>query len=362
MTFDYRFYIPCIKWKKGEYQALSKLKSESKKKIIPLIEIPEIGFDFEERKEKKTIDKHLEKLADRIKKKWGKAFCFIDGKWLNLKERMKGGEHPIKYVFDDFRKNELNCIPVLSLSYDKNTREVINKIVQKDNNGLCLRITIEELSKNTLKKQINELLEINKITKNQFDFLIDLASPNFYPISGFCKLIEMLIKKIPYIDNWRTYAIIGTAFPETMAGIKGIEPLHRMEWILYKSLIDRLSSERIRLPTFGDYCITHPKPIELDYRILSPSAKIQYTVDNDWLIIKGSSVKRKNGYYQYHDLCKKLIDSGYFLGSEFSEGDTYIVECSEKKQSSGNLTTWKWVGTNHHIEKIIVDIANHYGI
>ena len=44
-------YIPILKWKQGEYQALSELTPEIKKNIVPLFEIPPIGFDFENRKQ-----------------------------------------------------------------------------------------------------------------------------------------------------------------------------------------------------------------------------------------------------------------------------------------------------------------------
>ena len=72
MSSSHPLYIPCIRWKQGEYKALNFLSAETKKLIRPLIDIAEMGFDFETRETHKSIDKHLEKFAKRVKNKWGK--------------------------------------------------------------------------------------------------------------------------------------------------------------------------------------------------------------------------------------------------------------------------------------------------
>ena len=59
MNFDHRHYIPCLRWKQGEYQAVSRLPDTTKRAFTPLIEVPELGWDFEKRKRKKTIDELL---------------------------------------------------------------------------------------------------------------------------------------------------------------------------------------------------------------------------------------------------------------------------------------------------------------
>ncbi len=41
-----KFYSPILKWKLGEYLALSRLNESVKNHIVPLIEIPKVGYDF----------------------------------------------------------------------------------------------------------------------------------------------------------------------------------------------------------------------------------------------------------------------------------------------------------------------------
>ncbi len=116
---------------------------------------------------------------------------------------------------------------------------------------------------------------------------------------------------------------------------------------------------QLRLPSFGDYAINHPKVLELDMRKVKPSATIRYTDENQWCIVKGKNV-RDYGFGQYRALSKKVLDSPYFCGKSFSWGDDYIQKCANGQGKTGNLMSWRRVGTNHHIEKVTRDIANFY--
>ena len=61
------------------------------------------------------------------------------------------------------------------------------------------------------------------------------------------------------------------------------------------------------------------------------------------------------------DHCATVLDSGFFCGADFSAGDEYIEGCAAGTMSTGSLTTWRWVGTNHHIEKVARDVASLHG-
>ena len=81
-------YVPCLRWKRGEYLALERLTSLAHNNIMPLIEIAEVGFDFETRQESKSIDQHLSPVAKRVKGKWGTDECFVDIPFISSTEHM----------------------------------------------------------------------------------------------------------------------------------------------------------------------------------------------------------------------------------------------------------------------------------
>ena len=77
MDFDHRHYVPCLRWKQGEYQAVLQLPISTKRLFTPLIEVPEIGWDFENEIETKTIDEHLAPFAKRITKNGGDGLVLL---------------------------------------------------------------------------------------------------------------------------------------------------------------------------------------------------------------------------------------------------------------------------------------------
>jgi hypothetical protein len=364
MNFYHFYYVPCLRWKQGEYQAVLRLPAQIKEKFAPLIEIPEIGWDFEEEKDKKIIDEHLTDFAQKkIYRKWGTGFCFVDLNLIRSSERMADGNHPIHFVFDQLREAGCNAVPVTGLNRDNAYQKEVKNITIQDKSGICLRIKIDQAAKQSLKSELNSLLSRLKVKPEICDLIIDLGAPNFIPLKGFSKLIQAIMNSFPYLDDWRTFTLLGTSFPETMASIKkGGEIIPRYEWQLYKMLVSSFIEEQLRIPIFGDYVISHPSVLEVDMRVVKPSATIRYTSDNSWYIIKGENVKdEKFGKFkQYRDLCNKLMESKYYYGSGYSWGDHFIQECATISGSTGNLTSWRQVGTNHHIVKVIQDIASFY--
>ena len=117
MSFDHTHYIPCLRWKMGEYQAILRLRDKTRRGLTPLIQIPEIGYDFKEKRLKKTLDEHLEGFVlKKIHKKWGDSFCFVDLKLIGFSERLENGIHPVKYVFNDLRTVGCSAVPVTGLN------------------------------------------------------------------------------------------------------------------------------------------------------------------------------------------------------------------------------------------------------
>lgn len=362
MSFNHRHYVPCIRWKQGEYQALHNLSNQTKKSITPLIEVPEIGFDFETRRPAKSIDEHLAPFAERVRKKWGTRSCFVDTRLIEPAKRMAHRQHPLTFIFDALRAEKCRAIPLTGLDRDDELQNAVREVIKKDKLGMCVRLDIEEAAKPNLTTLIGSLLKKVSLKMTECDLVVDLGAPNFEPLSGFTNLIvNQIVRNIPSLSRWRTFTLCGTSFVSTMAELKlGQNTLPRFEWQLFTRVAKSLGAAGFRLPTFGDYAISHPDVLSLDMRLVKPSATIRYTADESWFIVKGPNV-RDNGYTQYRAHCLTVINSPYYLGPTFSYGDQYIEDCASGSAGTGNLTTWRTVGTNHHLEKVVVDISNWFG-
>lgn len=351
-------YVPCLRWKMGEYQALLQLSSRARQRIMPLIEIPEIGFDFETGKNSKTIDEHLSKFGKRLKVKWGRADCFVDMQHIDDSERMANGQIPSDFIFHDLRVKGIQATPVIGINANIEPQSEVYRTAKIDGQGFCLRVTLEQVVQPDFVDKVKRLLQMSNLSFGQFDFVLDLISPNFEPLDGFAGLLTTIIKNIPHRDRWRSFVLVGTSFPSSLTGVKsGLSILPRNEWRLYKLLARLLEESNIRIPIFGDYVINNPEILTIDPRIMKPKANIRYTIDDNWLIARGENVK-DYGLAQHQELCKLVVNSSKFNGSSFSNGDKYISDCANGTASTGNLTTWRQMGTNHHLEMAAQEAAN----
>lgn len=357
--FTKEHYVPILKGKKGEMDALTNLSPESKKQITPLIEVPPISWNYKDNKLQKTMDSHLSKFGEKLLKSWGKDNIFIDGKLLQSLDD-EDGSHALVNIFNQCRDHSINSIPTTGLNRDDDYQNAVHEICHADSRGVCLRLKDSDFQEE-LSDKLNEFCGRIGVSIKNIDIIIDLenisANHGIAMLRGTVSLLNML----PNIDEWRTLTIAGSAFPINLSDfVKNTESYTpRAEWALWKSIIKNPGLKR--LPSYGDYGISHPIMPDIDPRQMTISASIRYTCDNDWLILKGQSTKaRFGGFSQYYDKCELLVDMADYSGADFSWGDKKIEEKSEREGGTGNPTTWRAITTNHHIEKVINQISSFF--
>jgi hypothetical protein len=71
-------YVPALKWRTGEYQAIFRLSDAAKNRIAPLFMIPPIEFDFETWSPKHTVQEHVSPFAKRYNAKWKTRHAWVD--------------------------------------------------------------------------------------------------------------------------------------------------------------------------------------------------------------------------------------------------------------------------------------------
>ena len=356
--FNHNHYVPTIKWKLGEYQALYHLSNNTKSKITPLIELPPIGYDFENAKNSKSAHDHLKDFGKRLEAKWGKRQCFVDLKYISDDEERDLGMTPMDFCINQTLSFSEKVIPVYSLESSDKVLASVAKIGKINDRGAALRISSETYNPKTITDEINSKLDFLKIGYANTDLILDLGDKIIPPIDIYKQIVIGIISTLPNINKWRSFTIIGTSYPSTLQSIGNMATILRKEWELYKLLSVEME-DKYRLPTFGDYCASHPDPVELDMRLVKPFAKLKYTLEDSWIIIKGKAV-RTEGFGQYSDMCKLIVESKFYDGENYSMGDKFIHECSTGKGSTGNLTSWVTVSTNRHIEKTVKSVANFH--
>jgi len=359
MSIEITQYVPLLKWRQGEYQALMRLDDQSKDQIVPLIVIPPIEFDFEDECDKKTPEEHLEPFARRFKAKWGNRPALIDVHHSLESATRNSGIRVIVGVFDELRKNDATAVPVIDVNRGNQYLDDVETIQKEDRHGVALRVALSDLMNPAFKTQLSKCLARYSIGKDSIDLIIDLDAPkNFEPYPDFAKAIISLLAPLSNLKNFRSLAIVATSYPESKTIQKPGGEFPRHEWALYKALYGEMSATG-RAPAFGDYGMERPEFLRMDMRLVKPAGKVVYTTPTSWLIRKGGSFRDDRA--QMHKHCNDIVTSGKFRGETYSAGDKYINDCAAKTVSTSNLSGWKWIGMNHHMTQVVEDLSKYHG-
>lgn len=356
--FDESHYVPILKGKEGEFGALSQLPDRSKEALTPLVEIPPIPWDFGQQIPSRSIDEHLKRTPQKLARAWGSdRELFLDFLWIGESERMESGGHPVKYLFDAVCDLGLLPIPVIGLMRSSDYLAACSDVVRRDGRGVCVRIQREDFQDfPEFEAELQKVLKSVSAQQGDADLLLDLKA--LTPGSGEMSADEVLalISSIPDLERWRSFTLAATSFPESLIGLppSDFSFIARNEWNLWREVV-RMKPKRI--PTFGDYAISHPQPSEVDPRIMRPSASVRYTAESYWLVPKARNLK-DHGYDQFHDVCRDLVERDEYSGRRFSWGDGYIDDCANDRVGCGNLTTWRKVGTSHHLNFVLRQVAS----
>jgi len=356
--FNYKHYVPILKGREGEYGALQMMPPQVRNAVSPVIEIPPIPWDHTQQQPQKTIDKHLRNVTTKIESAWGPGRrLFVDLLWISERERMSTGVHPMTYIFDGARIKGLQLVPVTGLVRDDDYQSACRDVIARDKRGACLRLQREDFEDGVdLEAQVSGLRNSLQVPLAEMDLILDLRGIDSADESPDESNALSMIQRLPNLSGWRSFTLAATSFPVNLMGLAPSQTtaIRRREWRLWRSIIAQL---RTRLPAFSDYAISHPEPSEVDPRLMRPSASIRYTAQDTWLIFKAKNL-RDHGYSQFHAVCRDVSRSNEYTGPDYSWGDWYIHECGQRRVKSGNLTTWRKVGTSHHLALVATQIAS----
>jgi hypothetical protein len=347
-------YIPILKWKRAEQDALSDLELSKKKKITPLIQLV-----MPRRKDKDSLEDVIKKaneqimnLVGNINKIWGDELLLIDTSLLYTLELKTLAIEKI------VNSNKKNLIPVIYLNDDI---KIIN-LASKSKTGLCLRLTCSNFKDpNNLDGKIEAFLKETRLNKDRVDLLVDIKETENDSLK-YNKYFKTS-QRIKGLKKWRSFIFSSGSFPKDMSEYSREKEdlLPRIDWISWKNI---LKSKRLkRIPLYSDYTIQHPV-YEESTQFFPPTTTIKYTLKESWLILKG----KKQRFDMYLAYAALLIENPRYFGENYSQGDAYIKEKGQhfpiyskdpSVKGTGNTETWLRAGINHHLTLTANQVSNY---
>ena len=343
MDFGPRHYVPVLKAKRGEKAALGQISLAFRHQITPVLEIVE--------RTDKELDAHLttafKGLAESLQ---GYPNCFLDARAIK-----EDGPNAAAAVFGRAAQEGINFTPVTGIS---RTADLEAALMYYQDRGLVLRLTRDEVEQGNLPGKIDHFLNGYHLKGSEIDLIIDLGAVDHMVGAGVSALSDYFLHSIPHPDSWRTLTMTACAFPMSMSVVQrhSYTEVKRADWIAWRNLYDR-RDKLDRLPRFGDYAIQHVVGVEqFNPVIMAVSATIRYTLEEDWLLVKGESTKSIPPSLQFPVLAARLVYGDlaqHFLGPDHCGGCSSIKAAADRAPRLGSAEAWRRLGTIHHISRVM---------
>jgi Beta protein len=349
-------YAPLLRAKSGEFTALKNLNKLAKTKILPLFDIPR---NTSKAKVPKTDTEHIQLVIAEICELWTGNPMMVDAVTWNPNAVTDTGEHIMGYIHAQLEDGGVHVNPVIGYDRWDNTayQAALSNLTLKDGRHFVLRLDdealVDSLDPEYFEDRIQTILQNIGRAANECVALIDFGDLSHKTVGDILQQAPAAIQLI-YRIGFTRVIVAGSSIPETInLAVKTSSSegsLLRKEMVIWQALFSTFPSL-----VFGDYGVRSPRSNE---NVIAPdtNGKIRYTIDKNFYIARGYSLRTKDKGAQHHALAAKIVASQHYLGSSFSWGDLQISKCANS-EFSGNSTTWIGIDTNHHLEMVVSEVS-----
>lgn len=127
--FDYRHYVPILRWKRAEWVAFRNMYEADRIGLTPLIELTPKDFTSWNPRNATDVNKVLSQKAIEIHENWGRAPFFVDLWLLQQGLHSVNGIHPIVVLGNEARIRQLSLIPVTGLKRNNDYQSAAGSVV-----------------------------------------------------------------------------------------------------------------------------------------------------------------------------------------------------------------------------------------
>lgn len=346
-----RRYVPILKGRQGEFNALGEIQLSTRRNVLPLIEVVSSDPTDLER----VIDSCNRAMAKLITS-WGADRVLLDGGLLDLSLDLRGrARGPLWELTEQARRAGVQAVPVIRLADDVLARTDATAACSTDGHGLCVRLVVQDLDEEPedVELRLEALLHDVGVARADTDLVLDIgAVDSELAARGGARIIVAFFRALATVQDWRSFTVAGGAFPEDLSAFQPwvVSRRPRFDALLY----DQVVGKRLpREPDFGDYVVVHPQ-----FKIGAPFApppQLRYTVAGEWLVLKGGHNDQR-GNAQFFEVCEIISNMPEFVGAALGAADARIA--SPREHGPGNGSTWCQISTVHHVDLVVSRLAN----
>lgn len=342
-------YTPILKTKRGEAKALTHLDGQTSKSIIPFFDVLALKADASNGSD---VQEHMVKQANNIASAWKqRGPCYVDLFDVIPSARGLNGAHPATIAHNKIASELVEAIPVVGIERDIAYKLAIRGVVTGGADAIAVRLDSEDIQlPSTLVSRITKLVSEIGAADLPLHLFLDFRSIEHLPSDVIQIQVTKALGELRTLSPARI-VFAASAIVSNMGNFKRdtLNRVARRDFMTW-NLIAKVHPD----VDYADYGVVHPDYFDFDPKVIKPAAKIRYTSDKEWLIVKG--IRWLDDTSQHHKLSKMLGAKTEFRGNDCWGGE-YIVSAEIGRPKYGTLETWVTIDQNTHITHTVNQLA-----
>lgn len=324
-------YIPVVRTKAGEADALGNLSAAARAKVLPLIRLGgTVPATF------------LTKMTANAA---GMPIA-LDGIY-NFDAT--GSALVYQNLFNSLGGNGFPVIPVLSLRAPTAYNNVASQLRGVYSPGFVLHVPLADLP--YLAQWVGQ---VPNWAPNEIDIIIDAGGVSEHnPLQMADYVAHTITASIPAAHPWRSITLHSWSAPKDVGQLNpGRNEVARNDWQVWQRA-------RLNVPfqlDYSDSAHVHPSLEEVPgHAMANATVSVRYTVDNNWIVHKGVSTNGPNGIVmgtQYRAHAQSLSADPLFGGVAGCWGDGQIQHYATTPGGTGGRGQWAALLLNRHISLV----------
>ena len=349
MTFGSAHYVPILKLKQGEKEALGATAPAIRERTTPFFEVVQLAG-------KKSLQKHLGTSFKGLAQAVGGFGRFF----LDTREISTAGEEGAAAAFQ--AAAAIRTTPFTPVTGISRSADVAAALAHRKN-GIAVRLSRDEFESGQIPRSLPRWLSAHGLTPEDVDLIVDLGAVDDMVAAGVVALTTAFLADVPDHTRWRTLTVSACAFPMSMGVVDrhSHDFVSRIEWQAWRDALHAARSSLLRLPSFSDGAIQHPRGVEgFDFAIMQVSASVRYTLPDRWLLIKGESTRNVLPSTQFPRLATQLVYghlAAHFAGAKHCAGCKGMQAAANGAPNFGGAGVWRRLGTIHHITRAVEELV-----
>lgn len=334
-------YVPTLRWKKGEYEALATLDDGLKDRILPNIILPPISARDNEKNQKLTGDEFAPVQIGRLAKYWGRRPCLVDFRFIEFGNGILSDARVFTAFLSTSAKLGCAIIPLFDLQLNEHRLSSIRDYWLQTKYGLALRLSLSDLDRKGLDAIVQKRLLALNAKPSDCILLIDFSDADLSHPQEFARFAHDWLFKLQQTGMWQRTVIQATNYPEqNPAKPNGSAKIGRNEWLVWEQLFGL--DPRVReLAMFGDFGADNAK---IDFAG-------GYAIRQKWIVARAAD----NG--SIREVANRIAALDEFDGPDFSVGDQLIASWASGSATSGGAFEWRKANMSHHWTRVLVDLG-----